>query len=48
MINVKSNHLVVVIATYNRLPQLKQALDFVISGTSSEHEVVVVDLKETV
>lgn len=43
MINVKSNHLVVVIATYNRLPQLKQALDFVISGTSSEHEVVVVD-----
>jgi GT2 family glycosyltransferase len=43
MINKKSNHLVVLIGTYNRLEQLKKTLASVAQGTLCAHEIIVID-----
>ena len=43
MLNVRSDHLVVVIATHNRLSLLKRTLNSISAGTRCPHEVIVVD-----
>lgn len=42
-LNRRSRHLVVLVATYNRLELLKQTLDSIAAGTSCDHEVMVID-----
>lgn len=42
-LNKKSNFLVVLIATYNRLNLLKKSIDSVISGTKVDNEIIVID-----
>lgn len=42
-INVKSDHLVVLVATYNRLPMLERTLAAIAATTRCDHEVIVID-----
>jgi glycosyltransferase involved in cell wall biosynthesis len=42
-VNRRSRHLVVMVATYNRLALLKTVLEAIAKGTRSEHEVIVID-----
>lgn len=43
MLNHKSDHLTVLIATYNRLPLLQKTIDSVLRGTRVSHEIIVID-----
>lgn len=43
MLNKLSDHLVILVATYNRLELLKKAIDSIASGTRCPHEIVVID-----
>lgn len=47
MLNQKSDYLVVLIGTYNRLPSLKRTLDSILTGTRCSHEVMVIDAGST-
>lgn len=42
-VNLISNHLVILVATYNRLPLLKLVLESIRSGTKCSHEIFVID-----
>jgi GT2 family glycosyltransferase len=42
-LNRRSTHLVVLVATYNRLPLLKTVLAAISTGTACDHEIVVID-----
>lgn len=42
-VNTVSDHLVVMVATYNRLELLKKVLDSIRLGTASDHEIIVID-----
>lgn len=41
--NISSKDLVILVATYNRLPQLSVVLESILSGTKCSHEVYVID-----
>lgn len=43
MLNQKSDYLVILIATYNRLSLLKSAIDSILDGTRCPHELIVID-----
>ncbi len=43
MLNARSKHLVILLATFNRLHLLKRALESISSGTTCSHEVIVID-----
>ncbi|MCU0534217.1 MAG: glycosyltransferase [Hydrococcus sp. Prado102] len=43
MLNRKSNYLVILIATYNRLNLLKRALNSIATNTRCSHEIIVID-----
>lgn len=43
MINQKSDYLVILVATYNRLESLKRSIQSIASGTSCSHEIVIID-----
>lgn len=43
MLNARSKHLVILLATFNRLHLLKRALESIASGTTCSHEVIVID-----
>ena len=43
MTNRKSDYLVILIATYNRLGLLKKTLDSIVTNTSCSHEIIVID-----
>ena len=43
MLNRRSNHLVVLVATHNRIDLLKRSLASVLDGTKCSHEVIVID-----
>ena len=47
MLNTRSDYLVVLVGTYNRLELLKRTLDSIASGTSYSHEVIVIDAGST-
>ena len=42
-INKRSDYLVILVATYNRLELLKKTIDSIKNGTSCSHEIVVID-----
>ena len=43
MLNKRSNHLVILVATYNRLEPLKLSLASIAEGTRCSHEIIVID-----
>jgi glycosyltransferase involved in cell wall biosynthesis len=43
MLNTRSDYLVILVATYNRLELLKHAIDSIASGTRCSHEIIVID-----
>ena len=43
MLNCRSSYLVILVATYNRLPLLKKALEAIARGTRCCHEIIVID-----
>lgn len=43
MLNQRSNYLAILVATYNRLNLLKQALDSITTNTRCSHEIIVID-----
>jgi len=43
MLNTKSDYLVILVATYNRLESLRRAIDSIIVGTCCSHEIIVID-----
>src|SRR5574341_384263 len=43
MLNTRSNYLVILVATYNRLDLLKRTVNSIIRGTKCSHEVIVID-----
>lgn len=43
MLNKRSDYLVILLATYNRLESLKRAIDSIESGTRCSHELIVID-----
>jgi GT2 family glycosyltransferase len=43
MLNTRSDYLVILVATYNRLHLLKRTLDSIAAGTRCSHEIMVID-----
>lgn len=43
MLNTRSDYLVILVATYNRLHLLKRTLDSIAAGTRCSHEIIVID-----
>lgn len=43
MLNIRNNYLVILVATFNRLSQLKKVLDSIYSETKCSHEIIIID-----
>jgi len=43
MLNKRSDYLVIIVATYNRLKLLKKTINSIASGTHCSHEIIVID-----